>query len=58
MWKIVIALNVELMKAVEFKIAVELALYDNRDTHCVLSANQLSLMQATSLAVVFLYIKE
>ena len=57
-WQIVIALSVELMRVLEFKVAVELALNDYGDSRCVLSANQLSQMQATFQAVVCLYIEE
>ena len=57
MWPIVIALSVELMRALELKVAVEFSSNDYRDTRCLLSANQ-SQMQASSLAVVSIYIEE
>ena len=48
----------ELIRALELKVAVELALDDYEYTRCVLFANQLSQMLATSLSVVFLYTEE
>ena len=47
----------ELLRALELMVAVELALDDYKDTSSFLFANQLSQMQATSLAVVSLYIR-
>ena len=54
MWSLVIEVGVELMRALELKVVVELMFVDFGDTRCVLSSNQLSPMQASFLAVVSL----
>ena len=48
----------ELIRALELKVAVILALNDYEDIRCVIFANQLYHMQANFLAVVSHYIEE
>ena len=57
-WELLIEVGVEVIRELKLMVAVELVLDDFGDTPCVLSANQLLRMQASFLAVVFLYIEE